>query len=586
MRFVALSAVLLASLCITATVTAQCATTAAPGLENFDALIPQASTVISPASTSSPDPLPTGWTHDLVNSTNLWRPFAGPSPSYAGNSPAGQTGPPGDHTIGGTTGVYLFTESSGTSPGDAAIVEVCFDLSAVAFPVMSFWYHMNGSTTGSLVLEQSTDGGLTWPTQLFSASGDHGDVWLVATNIVLTPDSNSQAHLRFAGTPGGSWRRDTAIDDVDVSSPTYATNDGDGSLDVDGVTGTGSAPAIVNMLTTPCGGTTARLSASTQNVGSLYEVAISDQNLSAPGVALLGDLLNLSIFSNITYLNGGSGLKFLAMPAGPPPFTGSSGWYLDFTAVSTFDLSIQGVFTTPNTASGIAFSQGTELHCTSSSAVAPFPGPNFVDDSGVLVDLTDPATCISPAGVTFGGTIFTEVSVESNGRIVFGMTDSYYGPTVGHTLTLAPSFGFWSDLTPNNGITISKPAPGVLRADYVNVYYFGQPTPLLSFSLEMDTVNQTYTIDNLLGIAANPSPGYLGSEIWMGISLGNVGPATDPGATIFTAGGAGSTVLPTDSLYDFYDGMTPAGLPASMLPATLNNITFAAFPGGFAWSGS
>ena len=36
MRFIALAATLIASLCVTVTVSAQCATTAAPGLETFD----------------------------------------------------------------------------------------------------------------------------------------------------------------------------------------------------------------------------------------------------------------------------------------------------------------------------------------------------------------------------------------------------------------------------------------------------------------------------------------------------------------------------------------------------------------------
>ena len=51
-----------------------------------------------------------------------------------------------------------------------------FDVSGLANPVFSIWYHMYGATMGTLSVDVSTDGGTTW-TPKWSETGDKGDIW-------------------------------------------------------------------------------------------------------------------------------------------------------------------------------------------------------------------------------------------------------------------------------------------------------------------------------------------------------------------------------------------------------------------------
>ena len=131
----------------------------------------------------------------------------------SGGTPSIGTGPSGDHTTG--SGWYMYIETS--SPrvaGDTAILEIpCFDLGGVSGADLSFWYHMNGSSIGTLNVDVSTDC-LDW-TNVWTLSGSQGDVWTQAT-VVLTPFVGTTIKVRFVGIRGSSWAGDIAIDDVSL----------------------------------------------------------------------------------------------------------------------------------------------------------------------------------------------------------------------------------------------------------------------------------------------------------------------------------------------------------------------------------
>lgn len=132
----------------------------------------------------------------------------------SGGTPSGGTGPSVDHTTGTAAGFYTYGETSSQTVGAVAILEgPCVDTSALATPVLTFWYHMYGATMGTLEVEVSADGCQTWTNVGFSVSGDQGDVWHAAI-VDLGAFANQTIRLRFKGTRGTSFTGDFAVDDV------------------------------------------------------------------------------------------------------------------------------------------------------------------------------------------------------------------------------------------------------------------------------------------------------------------------------------------------------------------------------------
>jgi len=130
----------------------------------------------------------------------------------ASGTPSSGTGP-SSATDGSN---YLYVEASGSGTGypnkTAVIATPCFNLGSLTDPALSFSYHMNGTSMGSLSVETSTDDGDTW-TSIWSVSGSQGSAWNDAS--VSLPSTNGLA-VRFYGTTGSSWSSDIAIDKVSV----------------------------------------------------------------------------------------------------------------------------------------------------------------------------------------------------------------------------------------------------------------------------------------------------------------------------------------------------------------------------------
>ncbi|MCH8147332.1 MAG: S8 family serine peptidase, partial [Planctomycetes bacterium] len=129
----------------------------------------------------------------------------------SGGTPSVGTGPSGDHTTG--TGWYMYIETS--SPrvaGDTAILEgPCFHLGGVSGADLSFWYHMHGTSIGTLNVDVSTDCS-AW-TNVWTLSGAQGNVWTQAT-VNLDTYAGTTIKVRFVGVRGSSWSGDITIDDI------------------------------------------------------------------------------------------------------------------------------------------------------------------------------------------------------------------------------------------------------------------------------------------------------------------------------------------------------------------------------------
>lgn len=149
--------------------------------------------------------------------TNGWT--ASPSSGYTwyvnnGGTSSSSTGPLGDHTLGTTVGKYVYTEASNGSLGDTAFFySPCIDLTSLGNPVLSFWYHMYGSTIDSLNVD-------IW----------YGNEWLTIHSFAGQQTTNqtdpyqnilidlgpytSITQIRFTAYKGSSYYGDIALDDI------------------------------------------------------------------------------------------------------------------------------------------------------------------------------------------------------------------------------------------------------------------------------------------------------------------------------------------------------------------------------------
>ncbi|GJM24233.1 MAG: hypothetical protein DHS20C16_06480 [Phycisphaerae bacterium] len=134
----------------------------------------------------------------------------------SGATPSSGTGPSNDHTSG--SGSYAYTEASTAnngSPDKTAILQSpCVDLTGASAASLTFWYHMLGTSLGTLDVEIS-DECSTW-TSVFNVSGNQGDQWIQA-NIDITAHVGTVKTIRFRGVTGSSWSSDIAIDDIELT---------------------------------------------------------------------------------------------------------------------------------------------------------------------------------------------------------------------------------------------------------------------------------------------------------------------------------------------------------------------------------
>ena len=181
--------------------TTTCPAVAAPYIENFDANFNEG---------TGPDN--NGSTIDTCWSRN-------PAVGYhwgggQGGTGTGNTGPSADHTTG--NGNYVYAEASFTTPGLTAELESPeIDLSALSVPELRFWFHMYGSSMGTLQLDVFD--GSSWTTNVDQISGDQGDQWFERI-VDLSAFAGQTVRLRFVASTGVTPTQlgDIAIDDLSI----------------------------------------------------------------------------------------------------------------------------------------------------------------------------------------------------------------------------------------------------------------------------------------------------------------------------------------------------------------------------------
>jgi len=134
--------------------------------------------------------------------------------AFRGTTPSGNTGPSGDHTLGTTSGKYLYVESSYCFQKTSMVITPCIDLTSNTLPVLSFWYHMYGTGMGSLHVD-ILDNGIWTENIILPIQGNQGSSW---RNVLVPLDSYTgrMINIRFRAITGADYMSDMCLDDIGV----------------------------------------------------------------------------------------------------------------------------------------------------------------------------------------------------------------------------------------------------------------------------------------------------------------------------------------------------------------------------------
>ena len=132
----------------------------------------------------------------------------------SGGTPSNSTGPSSGYS-GSLRYIYL-EASGGCEQQEAILVSDCYDLTGIASPQLSFYYHMWGTDMGSLSVDVMSDG------QVYSdvtspISGNQGNSWVQRT-VDLSAYSGTSIKIIFRGVTGTGFNSDIAIDLVEITA--------------------------------------------------------------------------------------------------------------------------------------------------------------------------------------------------------------------------------------------------------------------------------------------------------------------------------------------------------------------------------
>ncbi|MCD4698803.1 MAG: hypothetical protein K8S16_21435, partial [Bacteroidales bacterium] len=200
-----------------------------------------------------------GWTTSPTGTTSSFRWNVD---TY--RTPSSNTGPQNDHTLGTSSGKFLYAESSNAGTY-AYVYSPGYDLTGLTNTTIKFWYHMYGGTMGELHLDISADGGANWTNDITTAliGQQHTsmtDPWSSRT-VDISAYNGETVYFRFRGKRGTSYTGDMAIDDFSVFDNLESAITWNGTVDTDWNNGSnwggGSIPDFnddVTIPTSPTGG--------------------------------------------------------------------------------------------------------------------------------------------------------------------------------------------------------------------------------------------------------------------------------------------------------------------------------------------
>ncbi len=186
--------------------TTDCIAVSAPWVEDFESSLWQLGTFTTPGNI---DPC---WNRQ-PGGNYIWTTGQNGTQSF-------NTGPSVDHTLGNSSGKFLYSEGFfGFNQSRVGVIETpLIDLSPLNVPEFTFWYHMFGQQIDSLVVEVSD--GVSW-TREFSLAGaqqtSSAAAWKEAI-LDFSSYANNTIKIRFTAYKASNFAQsiDIAIDDLDI----------------------------------------------------------------------------------------------------------------------------------------------------------------------------------------------------------------------------------------------------------------------------------------------------------------------------------------------------------------------------------
>lgn len=157
----------------------------------------------------------TGWFNETVDDLD-WIPDIGGTSSSS-------TGPGVDHNPGTSSGLYMYIESSCSGTGypsmTANLESPYFNFTALTAPRVEFWYHMFGTSMGTMHIDAKVGSAGVWTTNIIPSWTDNQDVWQKQSVSLAAYAGMDSVKFRIRGVTGSSFSSDMAIDDILVFQP-------------------------------------------------------------------------------------------------------------------------------------------------------------------------------------------------------------------------------------------------------------------------------------------------------------------------------------------------------------------------------
>lgn len=356
---------------------------------------------------------------------------------------------------------YFYTEASGAAVGaEAILVTPDINLSGVTVPMLSFYYHMFGGQIGTLFVEISNNGGTSWnpvtslvgPQQTSQAQG------FLLSETTLTGYTGT-VKIRFRAVSGGSFEGDICIDDIGVVQAPTCPNPS-------GLTLTGSDLTSATFSWTPGFSETA------------WELEYG-----APGFTPGTGIGTLVATNTNQLVSGLTSNQFYQMYVRAVCSPGDTSGYVGPVSFNTYN---QGLYMDVDNTCGPGF---TDISTTGTL--------NLLGDDGE-VGATMPFT------VLYQGVPYNNMTIGSNGALVFGTTTAQVGFTNGAMAGQVDGlYPWWDDLyvenSPTDGVyyqTIGTSPNQKFIVQWNKPHISGNGLPYIFQTIIDQATNEIYFIYN------------------------------------------------------------------------------------------
>jgi MAM domain, meprin/A5/mu/Secretion system C-terminal sorting domain len=137
-----------------------------------------------------------------------------------GGTSSSPTGPSVDHTIGTALGNYIYLESSCGGQGypgiNSELISSWMDFTALAAPNFMFWYHMYGSSMGTMSIDVQQGSAGVWDLSIIPDWTDNIDLWQTKEVDLFAYAGMDSVRIRIRNLTGADFFSDVALDDLSV----------------------------------------------------------------------------------------------------------------------------------------------------------------------------------------------------------------------------------------------------------------------------------------------------------------------------------------------------------------------------------